>query len=265
MGYEDYVYYADYLTEYSEKERTQLLYDDTLLFTNPGLRAEFFRDTEKTLNFVITRSAHLSYKYNEVLSHWGLKKYPEYKGMTGNEETDCALMKARLVDDFFRELLTALEEEGKLSDTVIIGVTDHYTYGYKNEESLLQLSGVSEKLLLEKTPCFIWSQDLTPMEVTKTLNTSDFLPTMLNLLAVKPEYEYIGSDAFDENYEGYALFSDGSWITGDAAYDAGKDQYLYLKEDAAPVTPQLRQRMDALVEEYTQINNLILETDYYEE
>jgi phosphoglycerol transferase MdoB-like AlkP superfamily enzyme len=200
-----------------------------------------------------------------VLSYWGLKKYPEYLGMTGNEETDCALLKARLVDDFFRELLTALEEEGKLSDTVIIGVTDHYTYGYKDEEVLLQLSGVSDKLLLEKTPCFIWSRDLAPLEVTKTLNTSDFLPTVLNLLAIESEYAYIGSDAFDEDYEGYALFSDGSWIKGDAAYDAGKDRYLYLKEDAAPVTPQLRQKMDALVEEYTQVNNLILETDYYEE
>lgn len=265
MGYEDYVYYADYLTEYSEEERKQLLYDDTILFTDSGLREEFFQDADKTLNFVITRSAHLSYKYNEVLSNWGLKKYPEYRGMTGNEETDCALLKARLVDDFFQELLTALELEGKLSDTVIIGVTDHYTYGYKDEETLLQLSNVSDKLLLEKTPCFIWSQDLAPMEVGKILNTSDFLPTVLNLLAIESEFEYIGSDAFDENYKGYALFSDGSWITGDVAYDAGQDQYLYLKDDAIPVTPQLRQKMDALVEEYTQVNNLILETDYYEE
>ena len=265
MGYEDYVYYADYLTEYTEKERTQLLYDDSLLFTDPGLRQEFFRDADLTLNFVITRSAHLSYKYNEVLSHWGLKKYPEYRGMTGNEETDCALMKARLVDDLFRELLTALEAEGKLSDTVIIGVTDHYTYGYKDEASLLELSGVAENLLLEKTPCFIWSQDLTPMEVTKTLNTSDFLPTVLNMLGVESEYTYIGNDAFDDCYEGYALFSDGSWITGDTAYDAGKDRYLYLKDDALPVTPQFRQKMDTLVAEYTQVNNLILETDFYEE
>ena len=265
MGYEDYVYYGDFLKEYPEKERTQLLYDDLLLFTNPGLRQEFFRDSEKTLNFIITRSAHLSYKYNEVLSHWGLKKYPEYRGLTGNEETDCALLKARLVDDLFRELLTALEEEGRLQDTVIIGVTDHYTYGYKDEASLLELSGVKEKLLLEKTPCFIWSKDLSPMEVSKTLNTSDLLPTVLNLLGIESGYDYIGRDAFDESYEGYALFSDGSWITGDAAYDAGKKQLCYLREGAPAVTPQLRQKMAELVEEYTRINNLILETDYYEE
>lgn len=265
MGYEDYVYYGDYLTEYSGAEQRELLYDDLILFTNSQLREEFFRDEEKTLNFIITRSAHLGYKYHDVLSHWGLKKYPEYRGLTGHEETDCALLKARLVDDLFQWLLEALEDEGKLENTVIIGVTDHYTYGYKDEASLLELSGVGEKLLLEKTPCFLWSPGITPMEVDKILNTSDFLPTVLNMLGVESEYDYIGSDAFDDAYEGYALFADGSWIAGGAAYDAGKDRMLYLTEDAPKVTVQFRQKMASLVEEYIRINNLILETDYYEE
>ena len=41
--------------------------------------------------------------------------------------------------------------------------------------------------------------------------------------------------------------------------------HIYLRKESAPVTPQLRQKMDTLVAEYTQVNNLILETDYYEE
>ena len=265
MGYEEYVCYADYLTQYSEKERTKLLYDDLLLFTQPELRREFFRDAEKTFNFIITRSAHLSYKYNEVLSHWGLQKYPEYRGMTGNEETDCALLKARLVDDLFQWLLMALEDEGKLENTVIIGVTDHYTYGYKDEASLMELSGVEEKLLLEKTPCFIWSSGLEPMEVRKTLNTADLLPTVLNLLGVKSEYDYIGRDAFDETYEGYALFSDGSWVAGDTAYDAGQKKLLSLTGSVPSANTALQEKMSALVREFISVNNLILETDYYEE
>jgi len=114
MGYEEYVCYADFVTETDEKGKKNLLYDDLLLFDNEGLKAEFFRQGQPTLNFVITRSAHLSYKYNEVLSHWGLKKYPEYRGLTGNEETDCAYLKARLVDDFFARLLQELEQQGQL-------------------------------------------------------------------------------------------------------------------------------------------------------
>jgi phosphoglycerol transferase MdoB-like AlkP superfamily enzyme len=265
MGYEEYVYYADYLADLDEEAQKQALYDDTLLFTDPDLRNEFFREGKPTLNFIITRSAHLSYKYNEVLSYWGLKKYPEYKGMTGNEETDCALLKARLVDDMFRELLTALEEEGQLENTVIIGVTDHYTYGYKNMEALLALSGVEEELLLEKTPCFIWSADIEAMKVNKTLNTSDLLPTLLNLLGVNNPYPYIGNDAFDKNYDGFVPFSNGSWICGEVAYDAASNKVIYLSDQAKAVSDEYIKEMAYRVSEFTRINNLILETDYYKQ
>jgi len=263
MGYEEYVCYADYVTETEEKARNNLLYDDLLLFDNKDLNAEFFREGKPTLNFVITRSAHLSYKYNEVLSHWGLKKYPEYRGLTGNEETDCAYLKARLVDDFFARLLEELEKKGQLENTVIIGITDHYTYGYKDMDSLLELSGVEEEILLEKTPCFIWSPGLQSMEVDKVLNTADLMPTMLNLLGVESPYDYIGSDAFAENYDGFVPFSNGSWITGDIAYDASSREMISVSGNQQTITAEFQKEMSGNVQEFIRINNLILESDFY--
>ena len=263
MGYEEYVCYADYVADEEEDVAKDLLYDDQLLFDNAGLNQEFFREGKPTLNFIITRSAHLSYKYNEVLSYWGLKKYPQYKGLTGNEETDCAYLKAKLVDDMFARLLKELEEKGQLENTVIIGVTDHYTYGYKDEESLLQLSGVEDSLLLEKTPCFIWSADLEAMEVDKVLNTSDLLPTVLNLLGVESEYEYIGHDAFDDTYEGFVPFSDGGWICGDVAYNASTEELISISGKKQTVTAEFQAEVEEKVQEFIRINNLILETNYY--
>ena len=261
MGYSEYVCYGDYIGADEE----DLLYDDQLLFDNPGLNAEFFREGQPTLNFIITRSAHLSYKYNEVLSYWALKKYPEFRGLTGNEETDCAYLKAKLVDDLFARLLQELEDKGQLDNTVIIGVTDHYTYGYKDEASLYALSGVDDALLLEKTPCFIWSADLQPIKVDKTLNTSDLLPTMLNLLGVDSPYDYIGRDAFDPTYEGYTLFSDGSWISGDIAYDAGTKRVLSITGGEAEASSETLGAMAQKVQQFVRINNLILDTDYYKD
>ena len=261
MGYSEYVCYGDYIGADEE----DLLYDDQLLFDNPGLNAEFFREGQPTLNFIITRSAHLSYKYNEVLSYWALKKYPEFRGLTGNEETDCAYLKAKLVDDLFARLLQELEDKGQLDNTVIIGFTDHYTYGYKDEASLFALSGVDDALLLEKTPCFIWSADLQPMKVDKTLNTSDLLPTMLNLLGVDSPYDYIGRDAFDPTYEGCALFSDGSWISGDIAYDAGTKRVLSITGGEAEASSETLDAMAQKVQQFVRINNLILDTDYYKD
>lgn len=262
MGYEEYVCYADYLQDFTADEAKQLLYDDKLLFDNDGLNREFFRDG-KRLNFIITRSAHLSYKYNEVLSYWGMKQYPQFKGLTGNEETDCAYLKAKLVDDLFARMMEALEAKGELENTVIIGVTDHYTYGYKNEEALLELSGVEDKLLLERTPCFIWSTDLEPMEVDKVLNTSDVLPTVLNLLGIDSPYDYMGSDAFDDRYDGFAPFSNGSWFYGNAAYDAAAKKLLSVDGQTVGVTSELQKELDQRVQTFIRINNLILQTDYY--
>ena len=263
MGYSEYVCYGDYVRETDEKVKKNLLYDDLLLFDNEELNNRFFRSGQPTLNFVITRSAHLSYKYNEVLSYWGLKKYPGYKGLTGNEETDCAYLKAKLVDDLFARLMQELEEKGQLDNTVIIGVTDHYTYGYKNMEALLELSGVEEEILLEKTPCFIWASGLEGQKVDKVLNTADLLPTVLNLLGLESDYDYIGHDAFDDRYPGFVPFSDGGWIYGDIAYDAGSGEYTSISGKQQTVTAELRQQMDETVADFIRINNLILETDYY--
>ncbi len=263
MGYEEYVCYEDYLGDLDEKTRQQLLYDDLLLFDNPALNAEFFREGQPTLNFVITRSAHLSYKYNEVLSYWGLKKYPQYHGLTGNEETDCALLKARLVDDFFARLMQELENKGQLDNTVIIGVTDHYTYGYKNEAALYALSGVDEPLLLEKTPCFLWSTDLEARKVDKLLSTVDLVPTVLNLLGVTSEYRYLGRDAFSPEYEGRVLFSNGSWMFGDSVYDAPAKNFFSLSGRQHTITKELQARMSQQSQDFIRINNLILQTDYY--
>lgn len=255
MGYDEYVYYGDYV------EKKDDLYDDRILFTNDAINDVFFREGP-TLNFIITRSAHLSYKYNEVLSHWGLKRYPDYRGYTGNEETDCAYLKARLVDDMFGKLMEELEAHDQLDNTVIIALTDHYTYGYKNLSALYELSGVNDPLLLEKTPFFIWAKDLEPMEVTKTANTSDMLPTMLNLFGIEPEVSYIGRDIFDPQYAGFAPFSDGSWVSGSLAYNAKSKKLLYLNE-YEETEPEQIMAMTEDVAEFVRINNQILDTDYY--
>lgn len=259
MGYNTYNSYAAYTDD------KDALYDDNLLFEIPDLKNLFFREGQ-TFNTIITRSAHLSYKYNEVLSHYALKQYPQYRGKYGSEEEDCARLKAKLVDDMFARLLQELEAAGQLENTVIIGVTDHYTYGYKNMQELYSHSGVEDTLLLEKTPCFVWSADCTPQTVEKTLNTADFLPTMLNLLGIDSPYSYLGQDAFDPNYEGYALFPDGSWISGGVVYKMmGKHGVMLENTTGKNVPEEYIRKMNDKVMVFIRMSNLLLTSDYYAE
>lgn len=258
MGYNKYNCYEDYTKD------PNALYDDNLLFEIPQLNDLFFRDGKK-LNTIITRSAHLSYVYNEVLSHYALKKYPQYRGKYESQEEDCARVKAKLVDDLFARLLQELEQKGQLENTVIIGVTDHYTYGYKNMEELYQHSGVDQKLLLEKTPCFVWSLDGPAISVDKTLNTADFLPTMANLLGFSGEYDYLGQDAFDPNYDGFVIFPDGSWISDGVVCEVtnGSKTSILQNETGKKITEDYLKEMAQKANEFIKISNLLLTSDYY--
>ena len=260
LGYEAYLSYEDY------NETEDDLFNDCFLFDNAQIKEIFFRDGA-TFNTIITRSAHLGYAYNEVLSEYALKQYPDWKGTYPTEEEDVARLKARLVDDMFARLLAELEAAGELENTVIIGVTDHYTYGCKDIPSLYYRSGVDTdlKLLLERTPCFIWSVDGPNLKVDKTLHTADLVPTILNLWGIESPYEYLGQDAFDPAYEGYALFPDGSWISDGVVCKVdtdGKYDILYNEKDKL-LTPAYIDQMCATALEFIQSSNKIITTNYY--
>ncbi len=260
VGYEAYLSYEDY------NETEDDLFNDCFLFDNEKIKSIFFRDGMK-FNTIITRAAHLGYTYDEVLSEYALKQYPDWKGTYPTEEEDVARLKARLVDDMFTRLLAELDAAGELENTVIIGVTDHYTYGCRDIPALYHRSGVDpdHKLLLERTPCFIWSYDGPKMKVDKTLHTADLVPTILNLFAIESPYEYLGQDAFDSNYEGYALFPNGSWISDGVVCVVdtdGKYDILYNEKDKL-LTPDYIDRMCKTALDFIQAGNKIVTTNYY--
>ncbi len=258
-GYHDYHGYSEYTND------ENLLFDECTLFTVPELNEIFFREG-RTFNTIITRSAHLSYDYKEPLTKYALSKYPEFQGKYDSEEEDCIRVKARLVDDMFTMLLSDLEKRGRLEDTVIVAVTDHYAYGYNNQEEIKMLSGVEHELLLEKTPCFIWSADKPQITVDKPLFTADLVPTMLNLLGIDSPYHYLGQDAFDPQYDGCVYFPDGSWIadgviafrsSSTATYD------ILANKNGIDITEEYLLKMQQKAEAFIQANNAMLPCDYY--
>lgn len=259
LGYGSYNSYQSYIEVGNEDQ----IYDECMLFDVPDLYAKFFR-SGKTLNTIITRAAHLGYDYEELASAYALEKFPECNGKYGSEEEDCIRAKAKLVDEMFARLLIELERNDRLNNTVIIAITDHYAYGM-DSTNLTSLSEEELTVMLERTPFFIWSSDTEPMTVEKTLNTSDFLPTVLNLLGIESPYDYIGQDAFDPNYEGYALFPDGTWVSDGVACRVstnGTPNILCNKKEKE-LTDAYLEEMAQTVNEYISVVNLLLPCDYY--
>lgn len=257
MGYESYICYADYAENGNQFSRQ--LCEDSFVLTNPELENLLLGESP-FFNMVISRNAHMPYSERDSVSRYAIEKYPQYKGIDECEEVGYYYAKMNLLDDFFVDLLDHLEARGILDNTVIIGVTDHYSYSMKEQDRVLELSDVPVELMVEKTPFFIWSADMQPVTVDKTVNTADIVPTLRNLFGMNTSYQYIGQDAFDPDYSGYAIFSDGSWIDNNVVYQDGAVIHEFY--DGAAASTDLA-TMNETAQQFIEISNLILETDYY--
>lgn len=256
VGYQSYISYEDYADNTFSSE----LYEDTFVLTNEELRKQLL-SPQPFFHFVISRNAHMPYQASRPAAAYALQQHPECKSLSDHDELPGFYAKMALLDDFFAELLENLEQENLLDNTVIIAFTDHYVYGMEDQEKVLELSDVPVDLMIEKTPCFIWSADMEqPITVDKTLNTSDILPTVLNLFGMQGSYSYIGQDAFNPNYDGYAIFSDGSWINDSVVYQNG--QVIYEFYDGAAQQTDMS-GMNQTAQDFIEISNLILQSDYY--
>lgn len=258
MGYEKYICYSDY-TEHGNTF-SQELNEDTFVLTNDALREQLLGN-QPFFHFIISRNAHMPYSSQDSVSRYAMEKYPQYEGIDTCKEIGYYYAKINLLDDFFAQLIDELEQENLLKNTVIVGVTDHYSYSMEDQKRMLELSDVPVELMVEKTPCFIWSADMKQsITVDKACNTSDILPTLLNLFGMKTDYRYIGQDIFNPDYSGYAIFSDGSWITNEAVYENGCITHTFY--DGAENDVDIN-AMNELAQRYIETSNLILQSDYY--
>ncbi len=249
FGYETYHGFYAYAGPEVTRENDRFLPECDELY-------EDMISAEPFLDFVITYSPHLPYDDTDPLTREALELHPEY---AGGEVTELDILKAkvRLTDDMFAELLRRLEEDGVLDDTVIVAFADHYAYALSDEDLLLEESVRAGSSILQRTPFFIWCKGLEAMEVDKTVGSVDITPTLANLFGLPFPERVMGRDAFDPAYEGYAIFPGGTWISGGTYVEEGQVRW----NDG--LSAQDLRRMDTYVRRTYEINDYVLDTDYY--
>lgn len=212
-------------------------------------------------SYIITYSGHGP--YTEALSNISdphleaAEQAVAASGITGSaanmEEYTLAVAHAMETDQFVGELVDRLEEEGRLQDTVLVFYTDHYGKYMSDKEFLNQLKGVEEgDPELYRTPCFLYSQDLTAQKVDKYVSVADLVPTLVNLFSLDTDGRYYaGDDIFGEG-GGVVMFPNGAWYDGETYFS---DQYTgeitsELEEISAQVNEREQASFDALKSDY---------------
>lgn len=162
------------------------------------------------------------------------------------------LKSVHYADEAIGELMQELENTGLLDDTIIVLYGDHDCKLKQSEFRKLYDSEYYESVLIDPTdtvgiiddftyeinrevPFIIWSKDIVgtkySKEVTEVMGMIDVMPTLANMLGVKPKYA-LGNDIFsiDDNV---VVFPSGNWITNKLYYNSSKETFRQLNSDTS--------------------------------
>ena len=226
-GYDKYYGLLD-INDYKDKSYTL----DRELINDVTFQEKMFSKDSKFVDYIITYSNHLPFTntkgvckllydmemdLNDTVD-MGEESSSMFVQLT---EEECIRKQAHETDYMMELLLKKLTELNLIDDTVIVVFTDHYLYTVEDKTILDKYKNTSNNLI-NKTPFFIWQNNMKRTNIKEVTSQLNILPTILNLFGINynPNY-YIGSDALSSNYKGIVFFSDYSWYDGNIYVDNG--------------------------------------------
>lgn len=226
-GYDKYYGLLD-INDYKDKSYTL----DRELINDVTFQEKMFSKDSKFVDYIITYSNHLPFTNTKGVCKllYDMEMDLDDTVDTGEEsssmfvqltEEECIRKQAHETDYMMELLLKKLTELNLIDDTVIVVFTDHYLYTVEDKTILDKYKNTSNNLI-NKTPFFIWQNNMKRTNIKEVTSQLNILPTTLNLFGINynPNY-YIGSDALSQNYKGIVFFSDYSWYDGNIYVENG--------------------------------------------
>lgn len=249
LGYKKYHSYADMGME-------NYMLDSQLINGYSLMVAE-----EPFFSFIITYSGHGPYTEElKDISDGHLEearlKVAENSVEASKEDLDeytYAIAHAMETDEFIGNLMTKLESNELLEDTVLVFFSDHFGKYMTNHEFVMDLKGVENKDFLCNTPYFIYHKGAEAKQIETISSTTDIAPTIANLFGLDVLYEYyLGVDVFSEE-EHYVVFPGNSWYDGAIYYTLNYDGKI--TEEITRTNKDISQKM--------KFSEYILKSDYF--
>lgn len=217
-------------------------------------------DEGNFFTYVITYSGHGPYTEemgNIAVPHWAeAQAAVAASGVTGSaadmDEYTRAVAHIMETDEFVEKLVSRLEAEGRLEDTVLVFYGDHYSKYMSNKHFLNEIKGVTadDPVELFHTPCFLYGGGLAPETVEKYCSSVDLVPTLANLFGLPTDRRYyMGDDIFGDK-GGVVMLPNYQWYDGVTYYRGEATEDPTLLAVTADVTQRMDASMDALKCDY---------------
>ena len=218
-GYDNYYGLLE-VTKY-EDESYKL---DRELILNEEFNKLLFPTDTNFVDYIIAYSGHTPFTNTKEVCKMLYDEDNEGKEVEFVEmsEEECVRRQARETDYMVELLIQNLKEKNLYDNTAIVIFTDHYLYTL-NDKTILDKYKETSNNLINKTPWFIWSKNISKTKVSKVTSQLNILPTILNLYGMKyNKNNYIADDALNTKYNGIVFFNDYSWYDGNVYVENGE-------------------------------------------
>ena len=210
--------------------------------------------------YYVTVSGHGDYGFN--YSAMARKHKDDVANLNYSEKPLSYLAAQIELNQALELLIEKLDEAGKLEDTVIALVGDHYPY-YLSLEEVNEIASYEKDSVVEinRSNFILWNSEMDMVEVDKVGSQIDVLPTIYNLFGV--EYDsrlIIGKDILSIE-PGLAIFGNSSWVSDKGTYFASSGEFV--SKDGSEVDSEYVKYMNNVVSNKITMSRYIMKYDYY--
>ncbi|MGN0633897.1 MAG: LTA synthase family protein [Oscillospiraceae bacterium] len=239
LGLSDMSFFRQAVPKIKEiSEQNDNYYGTLIMLTNHTPFTDIDRVSDYEVNFKFKQYNDETGMYEEIVRPFleGTKLGSYFKSV-------------HYADEAIGQLMSDLDSEGLLDNTVIVIYGDHdakvkeeeyeYYYNYnpfsdtvltEDDEGYIPIDEFYYNLN-RKVPLIIWSKDggYEPKEISKVMGMYDVQPTLGNMFGFTNKYA-LGHDIFSigEDEENVVIFPNGNFLTDSVYFDNQKDTYFDL-------------------------------------
>ena len=222
--------------------------------------SDYIGSEEPFMVYYVTVSGHGDYGFN--YSAMARKHKDDVANLDYSEKPLSYLAAQIELDQALELLIEKLDEAGKLEDTVIALVGDHYPY-YLSLDEVNEIATYEKDSVVEinRSNFILWNSEMDTVEIDKVGSQIDVLPTIYNLFGV--EYDsrlIIGKDILSTE-PGLAIFGNSSWVSDKGTYFASSGEFVSC--DGSTVDDDYIKYMNSVVSNKILMSRYIMQYDYY--
>ena len=221
---------------------------------------DYINSDKPFMVFYATVSGHAGYSFSENAMARKHKEEIE-KFNLGYSEGPLSYLAANMeLDDALESLINKLKDAGKLDDTVIALVGDHYPYELSIDE-INEISSYKKdaKIEVNHSKFILYNSAMENVNISKVGSTIDVLPTIYNLFNLKYDSRLIiGTDLLSTS-DGLAMFDNRSWVTDKGTYFTATGEFI-KKGD---VSDDYVNKQMQIVNNKINLSSYFMDTNYY--